>query len=209
MKRRSISAVLALVSMTGVCLTAGPAPAYADGRRDLEDGIAFYENLDTDRAVERLQAASTASDLPAKDRARAFLYLGIVQFEVGKEREAQSAWHQGFALDRSISAPPGTSPKVIQALEKARSSAPKSLPPSEPVPGEPAPGEAKQLPGPAEPNLTDPGPPPAGDDDGPSWLLWTGVGVGAVALAGLTIFLVTRGGSECEGGGGCALVTLR
>lgn len=209
MTSRPLSAALALLSM----LVVGPRPAFADGKRDLEDGIAFYENLDTERAIERLESATKAKDLSGKDRARAHLYLGIVLFEVGRERDADSAWQQGFALDRSISAPPGTSPKVIQALEKARAASKGGVtpkPPEEVTPDVPTPGEPKTLePKPPEPALTDPPPPPPEEDDGgPSWLVWAGVGLGVAAAAGLTVFLVTRGGSECEGAGGCALVTL-
>ena len=62
--------VALLIGLTSIFAS---AVAVADGKRDLEDGIAFYENLDTERALERLKAASQAKDLPKPDRAKAFL----------------------------------------------------------------------------------------------------------------------------------------
>jgi hypothetical protein len=109
--------------VVAVASVLGGSPAYADGKRDLEDGIAFYENLDTDRAMERLKSASTASDLDATSRAKAFLYLGLLQFETGVRSDAQSSWSKAFALDAKIAVPAGTSPKTIEALESVRRSA--------------------------------------------------------------------------------------
>jgi tetratricopeptide (TPR) repeat protein len=98
--------------------------ASADGKRDLEDGIAFYENLDNERALERLKAASVAKDLDAAARAKAFLYLGMLEFETGDKGEAQKAWKQAFQLKRSIEIPSGTSPKTIEAIEAVRATVP-------------------------------------------------------------------------------------
>jgi hypothetical protein len=204
-------------------LCASPA-AWADGKRDLEDGIAFYENLDTERAIERLTAATKAKDLGDADRARAFLYLGIVKFEVGKEAEAEPAWRSAFSLAPTLAAPAGTSPKIVQAMEKVRATStkrpdpPKVEPKVEPKPPPPVtpeitkePGEPKNRPEAVEnPALTTPPVPPEEDDgDGPGWLLWAGVGAGAVGAAVLTIVLLGSGGSDCKGAGGCAVVTLR
>jgi hypothetical protein len=211
---RRLSAVLAIAAM----IAAGPRPALADGKRDLEDGIAFYENLDTDRALERLEAASKAKDLGPKDRAKAFLYLGVVQFEIGRERDADASWASAFSLDKAASAPAGTSPKVIQAMEKVRASASKGgktspPPPPPPQPTPEIPGEAKQLPGaepkPPEPAITEAAPPAVNQESDNSWLIWVGAGAAGVALVALGVVLLAGGGSDCEGAGGCAVINLR
>jgi hypothetical protein len=111
-------------------LLLAPAVARADGKRDLEDGIAFYENLDTEHAIARLKAASEAPDLGPAERAKAFLYLGIVQFETGDSKDADQSWKKSFALDAAIAVPAGTSPKVIQAIEASRKDAKKSPAPT-------------------------------------------------------------------------------
>src|SRR5688572_24350025 len=101
-----------------------PGSARADGKRDLEDGIAFYENLDTDRAMERLTRATKASDLGPADRAKAFLYLGMLQFEIGGVSDAKKSWAEAIKLKRDIKAPDGTSPKTIEAIEDVRAKTP-------------------------------------------------------------------------------------
>lgn len=107
-----------------LCVLGGaPTSVWADGKRDLEDGIAFYENLDADRAEQRLAAALGASDLSKRDRARAAMYLGLVHYENGKESAAEKAWRQAFALDGAVEAPRGTSPKIVAAIEKVRRTA--------------------------------------------------------------------------------------
>src|SRR5262249_28070335 len=106
-------------------LALAPSRALADGKRDLEDGIAFYENLDTDRALERLSAAAKAPDLPAKDRARAYLYLGMVHFENGGRAESEKAWKSAFEREKTVEVPKGTSPKTIEAIETARATSAK------------------------------------------------------------------------------------
>ncbi|MCC7387022.1 MAG: hypothetical protein IT384_34620 [Deltaproteobacteria bacterium] len=201
------------VSIAGI-LAAWPGSARADGKRDLEDGIAFYENLDTERAIERLRAATKAADLGSADRARAFLYLGIVSYEIGRERDADAAWKDAFAIDPKIPAPPGTSPKVIQAMDKLRAAGKggSTVTPTPPV--TPGPGEPKTTPEitpeitPAPPPVGEPSPPPTASG-GTSWLLWGGIGVAAVGAVVLTIVLISGSGSACAiDRGGCASVAL-
>jgi hypothetical protein len=116
-------AVAAIALAVSCALSVSPTSAWADGKRDLEDGIAFYENLDADRAEQRLTAALGASDLSKRDRARAAMYLGLVHSENGKESAADKAWRQAFALDGSVEAPRGTSPKLVAAIDKVRRTA--------------------------------------------------------------------------------------
>lgn len=205
------------VSIAGI-LAAWPMSARADGKRDLEDGIAFYENLDTERAIERLRAATKAADLGPADRARAFLYLGIVSYEIGRERDADAAWKKAFAIDPKIPAPPGTSPKVIQAMDKLRAAGKggSTVTPTPPVTTEstPGPGEPKTTPEitpeitPSPPPVSEPLPAPA-TSGGTSWLLWGGIGVAAVGAVVLTIVLIGASGSDCAiDRGGCASVAL-
>ncbi|MFO0724797.1 MAG: hypothetical protein U1E65_13535 [Myxococcota bacterium] len=198
-----------------------PVPAFADGKRDLDDGIAFYENLDTDRAIERLKSAAEAKDLGPADRSKAQMYLGIVQFEVGKEFEADTAWKRAFALDPKIAAPSGTSPKVLAAIEKARAKGGGSSAEVTPVSPSPKPSPSPSLkPSPTpspSPDLTpaiDATPavvPPEEKKDeggGSGWLIWGGIGLGVAAAAAVTIILVATSGGPCASGG-CASVRVQ
>lgn len=199
--------------------------AWADGQRDLEDGIAFYDNLDLDRARARLTAASEASDLPREGRARALLYLGMLDFELGEREAAERAWLKAFGLAPELEAPKGTSPKTIAAMDAVRARA-------EPLPPEPAPTPAPAPPPPASPppptvaapppSVTPPPPPPPAlvttpppadaDDEGTSPWVWVGVGAGVAATAAaVTLAILLTGGSDsaCEGdAGGCLRVVL-
>jgi hypothetical protein len=195
--------------------------AYADGKRDLEDGIAFYENLDTDRAVERLSAASKAGDLPPKDRARAFLYLGMVHFENGERPNAEAAWKSAFELDKNVEVPKGTSPKTIEAIEAARATI--ARPAQQPVDETPEPGDKPREATPELPRVTDTPPieekkdpdltatttPQKPDDDDSSMWIWLGAIGAAVVGAAVVGLVVATSGGDCEGGGGCVSVTFR
>ena len=115
--------------LAAAVLIVAPATAAADGKRDLEDAIAFYENLDTERAMARLKSALSSGDLGLEDRGRAYLYLGMVQFEIGQRQDAAASMGSAFGLDPTLSIPEGTSPKTIEALEAARKKAKSSPPP--------------------------------------------------------------------------------
>lgn len=213
---RSVYAISALVGALLLC-----RPAFADGKRDLDDGIAFYENLDSDRALQRLTAASKAADLTPKERARAFLYLGMVQFENGARGDAEKAWKNAFELDRNVEVPRGTSPKAIEAIEAARatSRAPgveetppvkKETPPGKketPLPKVEKPIEKQAPPVEKQPDLTATA--PVEKDEGSSAWVWIAA-IGAVVVAGSVVgVLIATGGSDCEGGGGCVAVSFR
>jgi len=193
-------------SLLACALLASLAPSlsWADGKRDLEDGIAFYENLDTDRAIQRLEAALASNDLGASDRARAYLYLGMVRFEVGNPKGAESAWMSAFELDLRLAAPEGTSPTTLEAMEAARAKAKAT-----PIPGpKPSPTEVQPPPPVAVPPPVEPAKPV--EDEGPNWLLWGSIGGGAVAAAVIiTVIAVSAGGGgECNGvPGGCLSVS--
>lgn len=224
MNRRGSMGVglLALVALLG------PSPrAWADGSRDLEDGIAFYENLDLERARERLKAASEATDLARTGRARAYLYLGMLEFELGESKAARDAWLVAFGLDKGLEAPAGTSPKTIAAMESARRQAtpiadrpPPDTPEPEAPPPAPPPAVAPPVATPP-PAVAPPPPqlvttPPLAEDDeqGSGPWLWVGIGAGVAAVAGGVVLgiLLAGGGtdSECQGtsGGGCLTVNL-
>lgn len=218
---RSIPALL----LISVLLGAGGV-AYADGKRDLEDGIAFYENLDTERALERLNAAAKASDLGQKDRARAHLYLGMVHFENGSRPDAEKAWKSAFELDKNVDVPKGTSPKTIEAIEAARASSTRPGPQVTDEPGDsPREGTPElreqrekqtELPkvtpeDPKNEELTRVETPPPGGAESSStnWLLWGGIGAGVVAVATVVTIVLLTSGSDCRGSGGCVSVTFQ
>lgn len=212
----TLPAVRSLFVVSALLLAAGPA--YADGKRDLDDGIAFYENLDTDRAIPRLTAASNAADLPKTERAKAFLYLGMLHYELGNGPESEAAWQKAFALYPTIKVPAGTSPKTVAALEALRKKGADPTPPPPPPPPTikvtppPPPPPPPDVPPPPPPPLgSETAPPPPVEEESSNTGLFIGLGVGAVAVAAgvVVLILLAGGGGECEGGGGCLAVTFQ
>ncbi len=187
-----------------------PSAALADGKRDLEDGIAFYDNLDIDRARERLTAASQAKDLTDAERARAFLYLGMLDFELGDAKAADASFVQALTLDRDVEIPDGTSPKTKIAIARVKGSLPTTSPPPPPPP----PPDTIELvppppPPPTEGVTTVTELPP--EDDGPSPWVFVGIGAGVVAVATVVAIIALSGSSsDCErGDGGCLVVDFQ
>ena len=213
-----------------------PAVALADGKILLEDGIAFYESLDIDRAKKRLSAASVAKDLGPKDRATAFLYLGMLHFDLGANDEAERAFEKALELDRTVIPPKGTSPKKVALLEAVRKrveaagtpeiepggvrSPPPPPPDVAPPPPPPPPPPDVAPPPPPPPPPLDAAPPPPSDltaettppaEEGISPWVWVGVG-GALAVGAVIGIVVVATGSsstDCQGEtGGCLAVTF-
>ena len=137
------------------------APAWADGRRDLEDGIAFYDALDYQRAKIRLQSAARAWDLGLTDRAKAFVYLGMLAFELGEKRSARNAWRSATVLDADQRPPSSSSPKIIDAFDRVQGAMPDPLPPL-PEQDPPPPGFRPRVeaPAPETPPIVDEAPEP-------------------------------------------------
>lgn len=230
---RLISALLV------AALVGGPLAALADGKRDLDDGIAFYENLDTERAIERLRSAARADDLGPPDRARAFMYLGIVLYETGKERDAEVGWQSAFSLHAKVAIPAGTSPKIVQAIEKVRSSSagkapkptvaptPSPTPTPTPRPDGPRLGTGAPSPSPspsattspyvdptppidAAPVLVETAPPPPEDDDGGGVPGWLiWSGIGAAVIGGSIAAILIATSGPTCERGACLLVDLK
>jgi len=220
---RRIGSIIAVVALVLAVSTA----AWADAVRDLGDGIAFYENLDLERARPRLVAAAQALDLDVASRARAFMYIGLLEFELGNRAEAEAAWTSAFQLHHEAKVPEGTSPKTITALEAVRART-EALPPPPPPPvvtikPPPTPDAKPEPPPPVEPSVQPPppalvapapAPAPAEEDEGSSLGIWIGVGAGAIAVAGAVVLGVLLAGAEdaeCPrgGGAGCLTVDLR
>ena len=197
--------------------------AHANGLEDLEDGIAAYEMLQTDRAAERLRAASRAWDLTPAQRARAFLYLGMLSFELGDSAKAKRAWQASITLDPTLRPPRGSSPKIVRAYGRVARTLPDPPPPvppadppprqiggsdrapvSPPPPPPPVPSIATAPP-PAPPPPTEPPPisvPAAApesnedEDEGTSPWLWVGLGGATVAVAAAVLVVVLAGGDD-------------
>ena len=110
-------------------LATGAGVAFADGKRDLVDGIGVLRQP-------RHRAGAHASHLQAPRQIswrpsvpKALIYLGVLESELGRGA-ADAAWAT-LELEPAISAPPGTSPRLLRHLRRRRrpGSPGRSLPP--------------------------------------------------------------------------------
>ncbi len=193
-------------------LFAVPYRAQANGQRDLDAGIAFYDSLDLERARTYLVAATEATDLSPSALASAFLYIGMLEYELGQKAQAEVAWASAFALAPNTAAPEGTSPKTISAMHAVRirkGDVPKAIDPLPPVHTSTA---VPNLRGPSagtHPALV---PPQAEKEDYGSIPVWVGV-TAAVVVAAVLLGAVLGGGDDSgcarASGAGCLNVTVR
>ena len=215
----SINMRLLLLSI--VCLLFIPLSAFAGGKQDLADGIAFYENLDTDRALKKLTTATSDKSLNAKDRAKAWMFIGVIHFELGESDKAKKAWASCFGLDVKAAPPEGISPEMLEAITVARISA-KTAPATPPVASKPSPEQGGVTKNTELPKVK--AEPPKAEDEaaaggsldifGPDfdWVLWGSVGGGVALAAIVTVVAVALAtpANECsEETGGCIVVNFK
>ncbi|MEE2904039.1 MAG: hypothetical protein VYC39_17060 [Myxococcota bacterium] len=206
-----------------VCLLFIPVSAFAGGKQDLADGIAFYENLDTDRAMKKLTSATNDKSLDVKDRAKAFMFIGVIHFELGESEKSKKAWASCFSLDIKAAPPEGISPEMLEAITVARISA-KTGATTPPVASSASPEQGGVTKPADKPDLPEvKATPPKAEDEasggpvnifGPDfdWVLWGSVG-GGVALAAIVtvvaIALATPANECSEDTGGCIVVNFK
>jgi tetratricopeptide (TPR) repeat protein len=143
----------------------GAAPVRAEPA-SLDEAVAAYESFEYQKALDLLQRIERRGDLPATQRARVQLYIGLVRFTLGDRQQAERDFARAIEADPDIAAPEDTSPKIVEVIERVRQRvAPPEPPPDGPPLDRPPPDAA---------------PEPA---RGRVWT-WVAAGVGAAALAG-------------------------
>lgn len=161
-----------------------------------KEQLARHDDVAARKTLER------ALPYAADDRlllGKLYLTLGLAWAEGAYEVRAIDAFTTALKLDRSLTLPPDTSPKIQEWWKEAEDSLPERVEPQpqpEPQPSEPKPEpkpEAKPEPvaapepKPAPPGVTEPPPPEAGK---PSRAWWA-VAPGGVAAICLTVTAVT------------------
>jgi tetratricopeptide (TPR) repeat protein len=145
--RRVPSLILALVLalLPGLSAAAAPEPGVTDA--DVLKGVKQVDEGDYDGAIFTLDAAARrlAGD-PAKvaDLSQAYLYLGIAYMGKGHQAAAHAKFREAVTQIRDISLSPDRfPPKVIDALEAARTEVEKSGPATATTSAAPPPEEKK------------------------------------------------------------------
>jgi len=102
--------------------------ARADGADDLTQGLSLFSALEYTAALPHFAQAKTDASLPAADRARAAIYIGIIQLSLGDEENAQRNFADAIRLSYDVTAPPESSPRVARMLDAVRAERAKPVP---------------------------------------------------------------------------------
>ncbi|MDP1826721.1 MAG: hypothetical protein Q8L48_25850 [Archangium sp.] len=106
-------------------------PAFAQNaevKKYMNTAITLYENLEYEKALKQLKAASLKAKGP-DDEARIALLEGVVLADMGREEKALTAFKTAFSVDLEAKLPVEVSPKVQAVAEKARANVRKMLAP--------------------------------------------------------------------------------
>jgi len=109
---------------------------------EVREGVEFFEQMRSEEALERFQAALEREDLTDDARADALVWLGRSLVDVGDETSASAAFADACRASLPVcSAAEVSSPRALALLERARKkqAAAEAEPPDPGPPAEPAP----------------------------------------------------------------------
>jgi tetratricopeptide (TPR) repeat protein len=177
--------LLILLTST-TALAAAPKAARPDqAKKYLEAAVRLYNAFEFERALEQLtkaRASSQGADLDVTIE----LYEGMLQLELGRDEQAETAFKTALSLDPAAALPTRVSPKVQQLFDRLKDEMAKPVPATPPK-LEPAPAPVDNTPlGPLPPSNTTAR--RASGPSAPGW--WWAPGAGGAVLAGVgTVFL--------------------
>lgn len=108
---RSIAAALALFACSALA-AAKPNPYLTQAK-------VFYQGLEYEKCLTRLDQATKGASAPAEE-ADVQLYFGLCNFNIGNLDEAKRRFDLALALDPNLELPPYTSPRIVATFEDSR-----------------------------------------------------------------------------------------
>ena len=117
--------------VVGLLLVLLTTPAFAQSaevKKYFNTAITLYENLEYEKALKQLKAATAKAKGP-DDEAKIALLEGVVLADMGREEKALTAFKTAFSVDLEAKLPVEVSPKVQAVAEKARANVRKMLAP--------------------------------------------------------------------------------
>ena len=117
--------------LLSLLLALAPTP---DAR--LLEGERLYADLEFEQAIVTLQDALVdGAALAPQKRARALLFLGLSQAQIGKSEPARQSFTAAFRADNDVLLPESVPPKIQPLIDEARAEAARAG--TEPAPSEP------------------------------------------------------------------------
>ncbi len=103
---------LAVFAALAAFLWSSAAAAQSGGNVYLSQGKVFFQALDFERCVQRMQQAARWEGSSRAEMAEIELYSGLCKFSLGQSQEAEEHFTLALQLDPSIELPPGVSPRI-------------------------------------------------------------------------------------------------
>ena len=100
-------------------LWALPAAAQPGPNPFLTQARVFYQGLEFERCIQRLEQAVQRESTPA-EQAEIELYAGLCHYHLADEKTAKERFARAVALDARIALPPFTSPKIVAVFDEVR-----------------------------------------------------------------------------------------
>lgn len=86
----------------------------------LDAGIAMYNQLEFEKATIAFQQLVIDPDVVGRDRAQAFMWLGLSYGQLGDTDSARQSFHRGLVADATLATPPDTPPALLTIFEEER-----------------------------------------------------------------------------------------
>lgn len=109
--KRSIALALVLFS-AAASASAKPNPYLSQAR-------VFYQGLEYEKCLARLEQAAKWNSAPAEE-VEVQMYFGLCNFNIGNMDEAKRRFELALKLDPKLQLPPYTSPRITQIFEQSR-----------------------------------------------------------------------------------------
>ncbi|MCA9671926.1 MAG: hypothetical protein KC503_40280 [Myxococcales bacterium] len=121
-------------------LVVAPARASASGQRQLARAKKLLEQFKDRAALRALQRARRARGNSRRLRAEIWMYIGIANYNLLKQRAAGRAFRRALRANRGVQLPGSVSPKIRALWQRIEASLPKvKAPPVKPPPVKPPP----------------------------------------------------------------------
>ncbi len=88
---------------------------------DLAEAESLLQAFKYEKAVAVLSQALSRSDSTGDERAKAYALIGVGYFQMDDERQARAAFKEAVVLNKDVTLPPLTSPKITRVFERIKS----------------------------------------------------------------------------------------
>jgi hypothetical protein len=100
-----------------VLLCSSAAAAQSGGNLYLSQGKVFFQGLEFEKCVQRMEQATRWKDSTRRELAEIELYSGLCKFSLGQREEADDHFALAVQMDPTLQLPPAISPRIAEAFD--------------------------------------------------------------------------------------------